>query len=163
MKKTNLLLVLFVSICSFSFAQSSVSHSVKIIANPILELQFDETHNNTDFSFNTIADYDNGKTNLQAAGLKVRSNKNWVVNVKASTPNFTPLTTGDTDIKSSALKVRKNGTEVNIPIQTYNQVIATGTNGGFEKNNFILDYIAQPGYIKPDSYSIEITYTLTTP
>ncbi len=145
------------------YSQSSVSHNVKIVANPILELKFDETINNTDFSFNSLTDYDNGKTNIQAAGLKVRSNKNWVLNVKSNSPNFTPSSTGDTDIKSSALLVRKTGTTMNYPLATFEQAIASGRNGGFDSNTVLLDYIANPGYIKPDSYSIEITYTLSTP
>jgi hypothetical protein len=145
------------------YSQSSVSHNVKIVANPILELKFDETINNTDFSFNSLSDYDSGKTNTQAAGLKVRSNKNWVLNVKSNSPNFTPSSTGDTDIKSSALLVRKTGTTMNYPLATFEQAIASGRNGGFDSNTVLIDYIANPGYIKPDSYSIEITYTLSTP
>lgn len=145
------------------YSQSSVSHNVKIVANPILELKFDETINNTDFSFNSLSDYDNGKTNIQAAGLKVRSNKNWVLNVKSNAPNFTPSSTGDTDIKSSALLVRKSGTTLNYALETFEQAIASGRNGGFDSNTVLIDYIANPGYIKPDSYSIEITYTLSTP
>lgn len=164
MKKYTLLTVLFVS-CSLlcTYAQTSASHVVKVVAHPILELKFDETINNTDFSFNSLSDYDNGKTNFQAAGLKVRSNKNWVLNVKSNSPNFTPSSTGDTDIKSSALVVRKTGTTMNYPLETFEQAIASGRNGGFDTNTVLIDYIANPGYVKPDSYSIEITYTLSTP
>ena len=145
------------------YSQSSVSHIVRIVAHPILELKIDENTSQTDFSFNTLSDYENGKSNIQAAGLKVRSNKNWVLNVKSNSPNFTPSSTGDTDIKSSALLVRKTGTTINYPLETFEQSIASGKNGGFDSNNIMLDYIANPGYIKPDSYSIEITYTLSTP
>lgn len=146
-----------------AYSQRAASHVVKIVAHPILELKLDETINNTDFSFNSLSDYENGKSNIQAAGLKVRSNKNWVLNVKSNTPNFTPSSTGDTDIKSSALLVRKSGTTLNYALETFEQAIASGRNGGFDSNTVLIDYIANPGYVKPDSYSIEITYTLTTP
>ncbi|MCF8324598.1 MAG: hypothetical protein K9I84_06540 [Leadbetterella sp.] len=163
MKKITILTAFLMQLSVFVYAQSSTSHIVKIVALPILELKFDETLINTDFSFNSISDYDNGKTNIQAAGLKVRSNKNWVLNVKSNAPNFTPSSSGDTDIKSSALLLRMTGTTTNYPLETFDQAIASGKNGGFENNTVFLDYIANPGYIKPDSYSIEITYTLSTP
>lgn len=163
MKKKMIMAAFFMQFAVVVYSQSSVSHNVKIVANPILELKFDETINNTDFSFNSLSDYDNGKTNIQAAGLKVRSNKNWVLNVKSNAPNFTPSSTGDTDIKSSALLVRKSGTTLNYALETFEQAIASGRNGGFDSNTVLIDYIANPGYIKPDSYSIEITYTLSTP
>ena len=51
------------------YRQSSASHTVRIIAHPILELKLDEQVNNTDFSFNSLSDYENGKSNIQAAGL----------------------------------------------------------------------------------------------
>ena len=163
MKKITLLVILFVSTKFFVYGQTSASHTIKIVANPILELKFDENYNNTEFNFQTISDYDNGKTNLQAKGLKVKSNKNWIVSVKASTSTFTALGTGNEDMQSKVLYVRKSGTENTIAIDTFEQAIASGTHGGFDKNNFILDYITKPGYIKPDAYSLEITYTLTTP
>lgn len=164
MKKNILLTILFVSLSFlYTHAQISASHVVKIVAHPILELQFDDKYNNTEFSFATLADYDNGKTINQAAGLKIRSNKNWVLNVKSNSQNFTPTSTGDTDIKSSALLVRKSGTNLNLALDTFEQAVASGTNGGFDKNTVVVDYTANPGYIRPDSYSIEITYTLTTP
>lgn len=153
----------FMQLAFVVYSQTSASHIVRIVAHPILELKLDESVNNTDFSFNSLSDYENGKANIQAAGLKVRSNKNWVLNVKSNSPNFTPYSSGDTDIKSSALLVRKTGTTLNYALETFEQAIASGTNGGFDSNTVLIDYIANPGYIKPDSYSIEITYTLSTP
>ena len=163
MNKISLLVVLIVSTNIFVYSQTSVTHSVKIIASPILELKFDENFNNREFSFQSISDYDNGKTNLKAAGLRVKSNKSWMVSVKASTPTFTPLTSGNTDILSNAFFIRKNGSNNTIAIDTFEQSIASGTNGGFDKNSLVFDYIAKPGYILPDTYSLEITYTLSTP
>jgi hypothetical protein len=163
MKKIMFVTAFFMQVTFFVYGQRSASHTVKIVALPILELKLDERLNNTDFSFNSLSDYDNGKSNIQAAGLKVRSNKNWVLNVKSNAPNFTPSSSGDTDIKSSALLLRKTGTTTNYPLETFEQAIASGKNGGFETNTVFLDYIANPVYIKPDSYSIEIIYTLSTP
>jgi hypothetical protein len=163
MKKIMFVTAFLMQITFVLYSQSSVSHIVRIVAHPILELKIDENVSQTDFSFNTLSDYENGKSNIQAAGLKVRSNKNWVLNVKSNSPNFTPSSTGDTDIKSSALLVRKTGTTINYPLETFEQSIASGKNGGFDSNSISLDYIANPGYIKPDSYSIEITYTLSIP
>ncbi|MCP9767245.1 hypothetical protein EGI22_04935 [Lacihabitans sp. LS3-19] len=163
MKKNTLVAVLF-ALAHFSlYSQSTASHTVRIIAHPILELKFDESLNNTEFYFSTLSDYDNGITNLQAAGLKVRSNRDWLVNVKANSQTFNSESLGESEIKSSVLKVRKTGSNTEIPVDIFDQVIATGSNGGFDKNRFSLDYIANPGYILPDNYSIELTYTLTSP
>ena len=163
MKIITIVAMLFAWPSSFLFGQTSTSHVVRIIANPILELKFDETHDNRDFNFTSLADYDNGKTNLQASGLKVRSNKNWVVSVKANSATFLPSSSGERDIESTAIMVRKSGTNYSIPIDVFDKALASGTNGGFDKNNFLIDYIANPGYIRPDTYSLEIVYTLTTP
>ncbi|MBK6979106.1 MAG: hypothetical protein IPH28_20040 [Cytophagaceae bacterium] len=46
---------------------------------------------------------------------------------------------------------------------TYDQAISNGTAGGIDKNKVMLDYKADPGFISPDSYVIELTYTLTAP
>lgn len=156
--------VAFMAIFSVvAYGQSSVSHSVKIIAHPVLELQFDDSYSKTDFNFNTISDYDNGKTNLEAVGLKVRSNKKWVISVKSSSPTFLSENLTNTEILSKSLLVRKTGAQEVVAIETFEQTIASGNSGGFDKNKVILDYIANPGYIKPDTYTLEVTYTLTTP
>ena len=146
-----------------AYGQSTASHTVKIIAHPILELKFDNSFNKTEFNFNTVSDYDNGKTNLEAVGLKVRSNKKWVISVKAGSQTFLSDNSDVTEILSKSLQVRKTGTQETVAIETFEQAIASGNSGGFDQNKVILDYIANPGYIKPNSYSIEITYTLTTP
>jgi hypothetical protein len=163
MKKIYLFATILATYSAVSFGQSSVSHTVRVVAHPILELQFDESISKTDFNFSTISDYDNGKTNLEAIGLKVRSNKKWVISVKAGSPTFLSENSANTEILSKSLLVRKTGTQEMIAIETFEQAIASGNVGGFDKNKVILDYIANPGYIKPDSYSLEVTYTLTTP
>ncbi|MBP6411691.1 MAG: hypothetical protein KA313_11365 [Pseudarcicella sp.] len=156
--------VTFLAICSMvCFGQGSVSHTVRIIAHPILELKFDDSINKAEFNFTSISDYDNGKTNFEAVGLKVNSNKKWVISVKSSSPTFLSENLTNTEILSKSLLVRKTGAQEVVAIETFEQTIASGNSGGFDKNKVILDYIANPGYIKPDTYTLEVTYTLTTP
>lgn len=163
MRKIKSFTIILLIFSQLATAQTSVSHQVKIIAHPILELSFDKSAQDVVFNFSNISDYENGKSSPSVAGIKVKSNKNWIVNVRSNSSTFTPNTNGDTNIFSTALLVKKSGTNQDIPVTTNDQVVATGKNGDFNLNSFLLDYTINPGFIKPDAYGIELTYTLTTP
>jgi hypothetical protein len=139
------------------------THTVTLSINNILELDFDNTTQNLGFTFATATDFESGKTNLSAAGLRVRSNKPWTVSVKANTTNFAATAGGDANVAASTLTVRKNGTTTNVPLSATDQTLATGARGGFGTNTFLIDYIANPGYISPATYTLGITFTVTAP
>lgn len=164
MKKLFLLIGFSVLFSNLSFGQNTTkTQTVVLTINNILELDFDNTTQNLGFSFVTAEDFESGKINLNAAGLKVRSNKPWIVSVKANTENFTTTGTGDTDVAASKLAIRKNGATVNIPLTTAEQTLATGQKGGFGLNTFTIDYLANPGYISPATYNLAVTFTVTAP
>ncbi|MBP6411693.1 MAG: hypothetical protein KA313_11375 [Pseudarcicella sp.] len=145
-------------------AQSTTkTHTVTLAINNILELDFDNTTQNLGFTFATATDFESGKTNLSAAGLRVRSNKPWTVSVKANTVNFATTAGGDANVPASALAVRKNGTTANVSLTTTDQSLATGSRGGFGSNTFLIDYVANPGYISPATYTLGVTFTVTAP
>jgi len=153
------LIVTLVSVSVFS--QTTKTHNVNLTINNILELDFGATAQNLGFTFSTATDFESGKTNAGAAGLQVRSNKNWTVSVKANTANFT-TTGGDAAVPASSLIVRKSGSG-DIALTTADQTLATGNKGGFTSNNFLIDYFANPGYITPATYSLGVTFTVTAP
>ncbi|MBK6979104.1 MAG: hypothetical protein IPH28_20030 [Cytophagaceae bacterium] len=88
--KKKLILTLFLSgILINAWSQStSRSQTITLTINNILELDFDNTAPNLSFTFDNATAFENGITNSSAAGFRVRSNKNWIVNVKANSANF---------------------------------------------------------------------------
>jgi hypothetical protein len=142
-------------------AQSTFTQKITLTALPILEMKVDNNLTSSDFVFNSVADYQNGKTKMQAIGISVVSNLDWVVNVKSTSSAFNPQTVGDIDIPSSVFLINKTGSNEQILLSTENQTVAKGGLGGFEKNHFLLDYTAKPGSVKHDIYDIEVVYTLS--
>jgi hypothetical protein len=161
--------IIFVIALLLAYSQSvqaqltTKTHTVTLSINNILELDFDNTTQVLGFTFANAADFESGKTNLSAAGLRVRSNKPWTVSVKANTANFATTSGGDGNVLSSTLSVRKNGGTSAIALSTTDQALATGDRGGFGANTFQIDYIANPGYVTPATYSLGITFTVTAP
>lgn len=139
------------------------THNVTYTINNILELDFDNTTQNLGFTFATATDFESGKTNVSAAGLRVRSNKAWTVSVKANTANFAATVGGDANVTSNKLSVKKSGTATFLPLSITDQTLATGTKGGFGTNTFQIDYFANPGYISPATYTLGVTYTVSAP
>nr|MBP6619818.1 hypothetical protein [Leadbetterella sp.] len=89
MKKILFVIALLVASSQSIQAQlTTKTHTVTLSINNILELDFDNTTQVLGFTFANAADFESGKTNLSAAGLRVRSNKPWTVSVKANTANF---------------------------------------------------------------------------
>ncbi|MCP9767243.1 hypothetical protein EGI22_04925 [Lacihabitans sp. LS3-19] len=164
MKNALLLIAIYIVFVLPTSAQNTTkTHTVTLAINNILELDFDNSAQNLGFTFATATDFESGKTNLSAAGLRVRSNKPWTVSVKANTVNFSATAGGDANVPASSLSVRKNGTTANIALTTSDQSLATGNRGGFGVNTFSIDYLANPGYISPATYSLGVTFTVTAP
>ena len=164
MKK--ILILIFIGFVDFPDLKAQVNsktHTVTLAINNILELDFDNTTQVLGFTFSAAADFETGKTNLSAAGLRVRSNKPWTVSVKANTANFAASAGGDANVSAATLFIRKNGTTTDIPLSTTDQTLATGPRGGFGLNTFLVDYIAKPGYITPATYTLGVTFTVTAP
>jgi uncharacterized membrane protein YdcZ (DUF606 family) len=159
------LFILFLFVLGFieTNAQTTKTNVVTLTINNILELDFDNTTQNLGLTFVTAADFESGKTNLLAAGLRVRSNKNWTVSAKANSANFTASAGGDANVAANTLSVRRNGTTNPVALTTTDQTLATGTKGGFGTNTFQIDYIANPGYIAPATYTLGVTFTVTAP
>jgi hypothetical protein len=162
MKKI-LFLTLLCTACSLSSMGQTTTrtHTVTYTVNPILELDFDATTANLGFSFTTATDFESGKTNTAAAGLRVRSNKAWTVSVKANAANFT--TVGGDAVLANKLSVKRNAVGSFIPLTATDQTLATGAKGGYATNTFQIDYFANPGYIAPATYTLGVTFTVTAP
>jgi hypothetical protein len=164
MKKILFVLLLMAACSQNILAQlNSKTHTVTLSINNILELDFDNTTQVLGFTFANAADFESGKTNLSAAGLRVRSNKPWTVSVKANTANFGTSVGGDANVSAGTLSVRKNGGTSAIVLTTTDQALATGDRGGFGANTFLIDYLANPGYVTPATYTLGITFTVTAP
>jgi len=123
--------------------------------------------------FATVSDYTNGVTST-AQQLKVQSNKNFTITVKANAANFSY--TGSTSpapampINALNLKVTANSTGGTIAGtfgSAYTDLSATAqnliTNGSYGGNQtFSVQYQATPGFAYPaGTYTTSVVYTAT--
>lgn len=162
-KKFLLAIVLSVIVMNLRAQSTSMSQTITLTISNILELDFDNTTQNLGFTFANATDFESGITNNSAAGFRVRSNKNWIVNVKANSANFAATAGGDANVSAGSLSIRKNGTTNSFGLTTTDQPLANGSKGGFGANTFKIDYIANPGYIAPATYTLNVTFTVTAP
>jgi hypothetical protein len=163
MKKFLITVVVTFTTTLLSYGQvSAKGHDVALEVKNIIELDFVSSLTNPHFVFNQASDYDNGKTLEQAGTFKVRSNIQWIVDVKTAT-TFFQSNNGYQGLSASKLSIRKNGETVFKSLSTTPQVLTTGPRGGFDLNNFQIDYFAAPSYILPGEYTIDVIFTLSAP
>ena len=168
MKKSILttIALVFVGFASFAFAPldtNKVSHVVKVIAAPVLDIQMTSA-DTVVLNFANAADYETGVSALNAAELKVKSTKGWSVTVSTTATTFDAVNpANDAELAASALKVRKNGAAAYHPI-TSGDNIASGTKGGHTGNRvFTIDYNLNPGFFADDTYTVPVTFTVSNP
>lgn len=162
MKKVLFIIGIGILISINSFSQNkSETITVSIALNNLIELDFDNSTQTLGFTFASAADFDNGLTNLNAAGLRVKSNLAWAVSVKANTANFVPTSGGQTNVSASTLTIRRNGSSIFFPLSTTGQIIMLGDKGGWGRNDFTVDYIAKPGFIDAGTYTLGVTFTVS--
>ena len=158
---------------------SSASQTVNLSLSNAIEITF--TGNNSaegadvTIPFTSVNDYANG-VESGAQELKVRSNKNFSVAVKANNANFSYAgnTTPAPVMPVSGVlgvKVTENGTGGSIaaPFSAANyatltsanqNLISAGSRGG--NQTFSVKYKATPGFAYPaDTYSVDVVYTAT--
>lgn len=110
------------------------------------------------FSFDALADYDNGVEVLNSNTINYKTNKAWKVSVKALTSDFTNGSSS-TAMPSGVIKVRKNGSANYIAVSSSDQELATGAR---DVNRFNIDYKASPGYgYEAGTYAVTLQYTMT--
>jgi hypothetical protein len=106
---------------------------------------------------------------VSAHNLLVRSNRAWEVKFKATAASFsfTPTVTGDTVVKPSTDLSIRTGGNAYAGVTTSDQVLKTGQPGATNAagNTFAVDYKLNSNLStdKPGSYSLTVTYTVTTP
>ena len=160
-------------------ANSSASQTVKLSLSNAIEITFTGTGNATGsdvtIPFTTVNDYANGVESA-AQELKVRSNKNFTVEVKTNATNFSY--SGSTSPAPTmpvngvlGVMVSANSTGGSIgsnfsnssysTLKSSNQdLITNGSRGGNQK--FSVKYKATPGFAYPaGTYSVDVVYTAT--
>ena len=158
---------------------SSASQTTKLVLSNAIEITFTGNGSaegaDVTLPFTTVNNYANG-VESEAQELKVRSNKNFSVAVKASSDKFsyTGTTTPAPAMPVSgvlAVKVSANGTggAIATPFSssTYatltnlNQNLITAANRGGDQK-FSVMYKATPGFAYPaGTYSVDVVYTAT--
>ena len=161
MKKLFLAAILLVSASLAAHAQSvggaTPTQAVNVVIKNVFDMSLASTTTRS-FSFDNLADYDNGLEVLNANTLNYKTNKAWKVSVKALSSDFTGGA-GSTAMPASVIKVRKNGASSYVSVSNADQEIATGARGS---SNFNIDYKAAPGYAyEAGTYAITLQYTIT--
>lgn len=159
-------------------ANSAASQTAKLALSNALTISFISNGTNvgatTTLSFNNVNDYANGVESA-VIGMKVRSNKKFMVKAKTSSANFSY--SGSTSpapvmkVKNNLfIKVSNNQTGGTIPNAVKNKyktlkknnrnIIKNGTPGN--NNTFDVQYKADPGYDFPaGTYTVDVLYTAT--
>jgi len=116
-------------------------------------------------SFNTPDDYFSGITINNAATIAVKSNVNWQLSVSAQSAFFMPMSQGaSSDMPSSVLGIRRNGTTTFLQMNTGSQTLKTGNKGAATAtgNTFDIDTRINPGFgYSGGSYNIGVLFTLS--
>ena len=161
MKKVLFAALLFVAATSIVKAQTvgttTSTQPVSVVIKNVFDMNLSTTSTRS-FSFDALADYDNGVEVLNANTINYKTNKAWKVSVKALNANFTGGA-GTTTMPANVIKVRKNGSASYISVSASDQDIATGARGA---SNFNIDYKATPGYnYEAGTYAVTLQYTIT--
>jgi len=180
MKKIIIIAAALISLNTVANAQSansSASQTVNLNLSDAIDITFTGSGTATgaavNLAFNTVSDYANGVQSTSQQ-MKVRSNKNFKVSVKANSANFSY--TGSTSPAPTmpvasvlSTKVSANSTGGSTgsgfgsykAITTTNQDIITGATAG-GNNLFSVQYEAQPGFAYPaGTYTVDVVYTAT--
>ena len=181
MKKIIIIAAAFIGLASAAKAQTNASGSaqqtVQLALSNALEITFTSNSSATgatvSLPFTTANDYANG-VESSAQQLKVRSNKNFNVSVKANAATFTVTNSGNTTTSTMPasvldVKVSANGTGGAIAgtyanytdlSTTATNMITNGTYGG--NQTFSVMYKAQPGFAyAAGTYNMDVVYTAT--
>ncbi|MGN6476924.1 MAG: hypothetical protein ACTHKV_06850 [Flavipsychrobacter sp.] len=158
---------------------STATQTVNLNLSNAIEITFTGSSSATgaavNLAFNTVNDYANGVTSA-AQELKVRSNKNFTVAIKANSTNFSYTgTTSPAPVMPVAsvldVMVSANGTGGTIAspfsstayadVTASNQnLISNGSRGG--NQTFSVKYQATPGFSYPaGTYTTDVVYTAT--
>lgn len=162
---------------SSSEESAAAEQTVGMAMSDAIELTFTGSGTSTGgavtMSFANVNDYANGVTS-STQGLKVRSNKDFNVSVKANAANFTytgsttPAPTmpvqGVLDVKVTA---NSTGGSIGTGFSSYKDITASNqtiiTNGDRGGNQtFSVQYQATPGFSYPaGNYAVDVVYTAT--
>lgn len=184
MKKLFVLALLSVGTYS-TYAQNqtnldaSASQTVNVLLSNVLDISFTNTGTNTgstlDLEFTSINDYANG-VESPAQEIRVRSNKQFKVDVKTNAATFTytgnanptPLFYVSDGLR---LKVSANttGGSIEAPfspatfstLREFDQLLLLNCNAGLDQK-FSVIYKATPAFTMPaGTYSVDVVYTAT--
>lgn len=116
-----------------------------------------------DFAFNTAAHYADGISGKVGHNFLITSTSPWLLQVKAETDLFTALTTSGSDISHDKLAwaLASDGTYTSL--STDFAAVTSGSLGSplTAGHDFTVYYKLNPGAVAPDTYSMNVIYTLS--
>lgn len=146
--------------------QTTASHQVTVNVSQVLDIRFHIGFTpNLNFNFNTANRLNNGIERIAAAALQVRSNKSWMVSVKAQNQFFDKTPAGPNSMPCSVVKLRKTlAPSGYFPLSTVDQQLSTGNKGNWDAlgNYFTMDYDITPGLnYEEGTYTLPVVFTIT--
>jgi hypothetical protein len=120
--------------------------------------------NEIDFTFNTVAHYDNGIADVEAHNFKVVATAPWQLQVQANSEYFTSGVEANADkVSHDKLSWATTSGGTYTALSQEPAQVTSGSVGGLlaEGHDFKMYYKLNPGYIPVDTYSLVVKYTLT--
>lgn len=117
-----------------------------------------------DFEFSTVAHYADGISGKPGHNFQITSTSPWLLQVKAETESFTNTTETNTTVISHdklAWALAADGTYT--PLSTDFAEVKSGLTGLATTigHDFSVFYKLNPGAVAPDTYSMNVIYTLS--
>lgn len=158
---------------------TSANQAVDLLLSNVIDIEFTSNSSTTgplvQIPFTTINDYVNG-VETAAQEIRVRSNKNFKVDVRTNNANFTYTGSATptpvmpvSDVLGLKVATNNTGGTFDGPYSTsayytlreFNQLLLLNCNAGANQR-FSVTYRATPGFVYPaGAYAIDVVYTAT--
>ena len=158
------ILIAFIGVmglCLNSSAQTTAnaSHTVSLTLNNTIDISFISGGSGINMAFNNANDYQNGVIAVNAASMRVRSNKNFNVTVKTASANFSSSTATLMPVQN-VLWVKEINQSSFVNMSNTDQSLLTNQSRGIKI--FGVTYKATPGFnYDGGTYTVTVIYTAT--
>lgn len=151
--------ILAINVAANAQASNNASHNATLNLSNAIEISFTAGGSGVSLAFSTADHYNDGVEALNAASIRIRSNKAYNVTVKAGAANFTSSSATTMPV-SGVLAVKESNQGSFLGLTASDQNLLTGQSRGV--NNFDVSYRATPGFsYDAGTYTVSVIYTAT--
>ncbi len=150
----------------FSARSQSFNGTINPSVNVQTVLNLNVVQNIASLNFSTLDQFNNGITVSNYSTMQIKGNFDWTFSVSTTTQYFTASgASASPNMPASILQMSLSTSPTYYTLSTTPQQISAGSQGDETEtgNLFNVNLKANPGYdYGPGTYSITITYTITT-